>query len=127
MIQKKTRTRIIAIISFALVITAVTFGFGQANLTHSAGFVGSGYGVKSPYEVSHIKYVLDLEDPSTFNSVSFVLDQDLSQVKAGISRSGNGKIIWADECDLNGPRWTCSFADTMELLAADWLHVDSAQ
>ena len=125
--QKKTQIRITAIVSLSLVIAAATYGFAQANMTNSAGIMGSGYGVKSPYKVSNIKYILALEDPTSFTSVRFMIDQEISQIQAGVSATGKGNIVWAEECEPTGNRWTCSFAEEMELLTADWLHVISAQ
>ena len=125
--QKRTQIRITAVVSISLVIAAISYGFAQANMTHSSGILGAGYGVKSPYEVSNINYVLDLEEPSTFTAVCFVLDQEIDLVQAGVSISNNGQIIWTTDCELTGPRWTCSFGDNIDLLAANWLHVISAQ
>ena len=124
--QKKTQTKITAIVSLSLVIAAVTYGFAQANMTNSAGIMGAGYGVKSPYEISNINYVLDLEAPTTFTAVSFTIDQGTSKIQTGVSATKNGKIVWAEECEKVGTRWSCSFAEELELLTADWLHVISA-
>jgi 1-aminocyclopropane-1-carboxylate deaminase/D-cysteine desulfhydrase-like pyridoxal-dependent ACC family enzyme len=125
--QKRTRISITAIVSLSLVIAAVTYGFAQANMTHSAGIMGAGYGVKSTFKVSNIQYVLDLEDTNTFTSVSFAIDQEISRIQAGVSATEQGAIAWAEECEQVGTRWTCSFEEDVELLAADWLHVISAQ
>lgn len=125
--QKKTQVRITAIISLSLVIAAVTYGFAQANMTNSAGIMGAGYGVKSPFKVSNIKYVLDLENPNTFTSVNFMIDEEVSQLQTGVSATGKGKIVWADGCEQIGNRWTCTFEEEVELLAANWLHITSAQ
>ena len=125
--QKKTQIRITAIVSLSLVIAAITYGFAQANMSNSTGIMGAGYGVKSPYKVTNIKYILDMEDPNTFTSVSFVIDQEVSQLQSGVSETGKGAVVWAEECEQVGSRWTCSFGEEVELLAADWLHVISAQ
>jgi hypothetical protein len=125
--QKGARVRITAIVSMSLVIAAVTYGFAQANMTHSTGILGAGYGVKSPYDLTNINYVLDLEDPHYFTAVCFVMEQDLTQLAAGVSSTDKGQIIWADECEQAGPKWTCSFEDRVDLLAANWLHVTSAR
>ena len=124
--QKRTQVKITAIVSLSLVIAAVTYGFAQANMANSAGFMGAGYGVKSPYKVSNIKYILDLEEPTSFNAVSFGIDQEIPQIQAGVSATGKGDIAWAEECEQTGNRWTCSFGEGKELLTADWLHVVSA-
>jgi hypothetical protein len=125
--QKKTQVRITAIVSLSLVIAAATYGFAQANMSNSTGIMGAGYGVKSPYKVTNIKYILDLDDPNTFTSVSFVIDQEVTQLQSGVSATGKGAVVWAEECEQVGSRWTCSFGEEMELLAADWLHVISAR
>jgi hypothetical protein len=124
--HRSTQIKITVIVSVSLVIAAVTYGFAQANIANTAGIMGAGYGVISSFEVSNINYILDVEDPTNFNSVSFMLDQETSQIQTGISATKNGKIIWAEECEVIGTRWSCYFEEEVELLSADWLHVTSA-
>ena len=125
--HKRTRVRLLGLVSLSLVIAAITFGFAEANTVHSAGVLGSGYGVKSPYKVSKINYVLDLEDPNKFVAVDFELEEEVGLINAGVSTSGKGKVIWADDCELASTRWTCTFSKGVDVLAANWLHIPSGQ
>lgn len=121
--QKRTRMQIIGLISFSLIIAAATYGFAEANTIGSAGLLSVGYGVMSDYQVSRITYTLDEVDPSTFVAVSFDLDSPAASVMAGISETKNGQIIWADSCANTGYNWVCSFGESIDVLVADWLHV----
>jgi len=125
--QKKTRVRILGLVSFSLVIAVIAYGFADANSVHSAGVMGNGYGVKSTFEVSKINYTLDVENPTRFIAVDFEVDQQASLVTAGVSATEKGKVIWSDECVIASNRWTCAFDEGVDVLAADWLHVSPVQ
>ena len=125
--QKSTKYRVLGLISLSLIIAAATYGFAQANTISGVSGMGAGYGVKSSYEVSKVNYTLDIEDPGTFTAVDFTLEQEGSAIIVGVSASKKGEIIWADDCEKIGTQWTCSFDQSIDVLAADWLHVASAQ
>ena len=126
--QKRTRYQIIGIVSLSLIIAAASYGFiASSTDIHSSGFLGGDYGVKSIYGVSKVSYTLDLEDPSTFVAVSFVLDADDAVVTAGVSATKNDQVVWADDCEKTIGKWTCSFNEQIDVFAADWLHVSPAQ
>jgi hypothetical protein len=110
-----------------LVIAAVTYGFAEANSVHSSGVLRTGYGVKSVFEVSKINYELDVENPTRFIAVDFEVDQENVFVTAGVSATEKGKVIWSDECELTFDKWTCTFTEGVDVLAADWLHVSPVQ
>jgi hypothetical protein len=97
--QKRTQYRVISLVSLSLIIAAATYGFAQANTISGVSGMGAGYGVKSSYEVSKVSYTL----------------------------SKKGEITWTDDCEKIGAQWTCSFDQRVDVLAADWLHVTSAQ
>ncbi|MCK5644927.1 MAG: hypothetical protein KAJ19_29275 [Gammaproteobacteria bacterium] len=124
---KRTQIRIMGLVSLALVIAAVTYGFAEVNTVHSAGVLGSGYGVKSTYKVSKINYELDVESPTSIVAVKFEVDQEDEFVTAGVSATEKGKIIWSDDCELISTKWTCTFNESVDVLAADWLHVSPVQ
>ena len=124
--QKRTQYRVLGLVSLSLIIAAATYGFAQANTISGVSEMGAGYGVKSSYEVSKVSYTLDLEDPSTFIAVDFTLEGEGSAIIVGVSASKKGEIIWADDCEEVGTNWTCSFDQSIDVLAADWLHVTSA-
>ena len=126
-IGRRTQVRVLGLVSLALVIAAVTYGFAEVNTVHSAGVLGSGYGVKSTYKVSKINYELDVENPTRIVAVKFEVDQEEVFVTAGVSATEKGKIIWSDDCELISTKWTCSFDPGMDVLAADWLHVSQVQ
>lgn len=125
--QKRTQYRVLGLVSLSLIIAAATYGFAQANTISGVSGMGAGYGVKSSYEVSKVSYTLDIEDPGTFTAVDFTLEQEGSAIIVGVSASKKGEIIWADDCEKIGTQWTCSFDQSIDVLAADWLHVTSAQ
>ena len=126
--QKRTRYRVLGLVSLSLVIAAATLGFASMNTTiHGAGVLDAGYGVKSAYDVSRVIYTLNVDNPSTFTAVDFVIEEGGAVVVAGVSETKNGQITWADGCEKNDYKWTCTFDESIDVLAADWLHVSSIQ
>jgi hypothetical protein len=126
--QKRTRYRVLGLVSLSLIIAAATYGFASMNSTiHGAGVLDAGYGVQSIYDVSRVIYTLNIEDPSTFTAVDFVIEESGAVVIAGVSATKNGQITWADDCEKNDYKWTCTFEESIDVLAADWLHVSSIQ
>lgn len=125
--QKRTQVKVLGLVSLSLIIAAATYGFAEANSIHTAGILGAGYGVKSSYEVTKISYILDLSDPSKFKAVDFFIDQQGTEIIAGVSATEKGQIIWATDCMKSAEIWTCSFDESLDVLAADWLHVSSVQ
>lgn len=121
--QKRTRYRVLSLVSLSLIIAAATYGFAAASSDHDAGLLGAGYGVKSSYDVSKVNYTLDLKDPSRFTAVDFILDQDGGDLSAGVSTTENGQVTWADYCEKSDARWTCTFDESIDVLTANWLHV----
>lgn len=121
--QKRTQKRILGIVSLSLIIAAATYGFAEASAIPSAGILGVDYGVKSAYQVSRISYTLDVENPTTFTAVDFDIDQSGVEIMAGVSDAEKGQVVWADECEKVGTSWTCSFDESIDVLAADWLFV----
>ena len=116
--QKRTKNRVIGLVSLSIIFAAATFGFAEVNTTLSAG-----YGVKSSYQVSKINYFLDVEDPTSIAAVEFMVEQDATEVYAGVSVTENGQIVWADGCEQTNSKWTCTFAEKISVLEADWLHI----
>lgn len=126
--QKRTRYRVLGLVSLSLIIAAATYGFASMNTTiHGAGVLDAGYGIQSAYDVSRVIYTLNIEDPSTFTAVDFVIEEGGAVVIAGVSATKNGQITWADDCEKNDYKWTCTFEESIDVLAADWLHVSSIQ
>ncbi len=126
--QKQTRYRVLGLVSLSLIIAAGTYGFASMNTTiHSAGVFDAGYGVQSMYDVSRVIYTLNIEDPSTFTAVEFVIEGNGDPVVAGVSAAKNGEVTWADDCVENDYKWTCTFEESIDVLAADWLHVSMIQ
>ena len=126
--QKQTRYRVLGLLSFSLIIAAGTYGFASMNTSiHGAGVLDAGFGVQAEYEVSRVIYTLDVEDPGTFTAVNFVIDEDGAGLVAGVSATKNGQITWADGCEKINQKWTCTFEENIDVLAADWLHVSSTQ
>ena len=126
--QKQTRTRILGLVSLSLIIAAGTYGFASMNTNiHGAGVLDAGYGVKTEYDISRVIYTLDVEDPGTFTAVNFVIDEDGAGLVAGVSATKNGQITWADDCEKNDYKWTCTFDESIDVLVADWLYVSSIQ
>ncbi|MCK4801047.1 MAG: hypothetical protein KAS84_03585 [Anaerolineales bacterium] len=124
--QKRTRYRVLGLISLSLIIAAASYGFAAVNSNQtSTGIIGAEYGVKSSYIVSKIRYTLDIENPSTFTAVDFEIDQEGATVIAGVSATKKGPIIWADACEKSVTKWTCTFDKSIDVLAADWLFVSS--
>jgi hypothetical protein len=113
------------LISLSLIIAAATYGFAEASAVPSAGILGVAYGVKSEYQVSRVSYTLDVDNPSTFTAVDFDLDQTGVSITAGVSVTEKGQVVWADDCQKAGSGWTCTFDESIDVLAADWLHVIS--
>lgn len=123
--QKRTRLSVMGLISLSLIIAAATYGFAEASAVPSAGILGVAYGVKSEYQVSRVSYTLDVDNPSTFTAVDFDLDQTGVSITAGVSVTEKGQVVWADDCQKAGSGWTCTFDESIDVLAADWLHVIS--
>jgi hypothetical protein len=126
--QKQTRYRVLGLVSLSLVIAAGTYGFASMNNTiHGAGVLDAGYGTQSVYDVSRVIYILNVEAPGSFTAVEFVIEGESDAVVAGVSAAKNGQITWADDCEKNNYKWTCSFDESIDVLSADWLHVSSIQ
>ena len=125
--QKSTQNRILAIVSLSLVIAAATYGFAEADSISEGSVIGAGFGVKSSYAVSCVSYTLEVENPSSFVAVEFLLDQYVTEINVGVSGTEKGDIVWADECNQVDSNWTCAFDESIDVLAADWLHVTSVQ
>jgi len=122
--QKRTKYQIVGLISLSLIIAAATYGFAKADAIGTTGLLEVGYGVQSQYQVTRISYTLDEAAPTNFLAVSFELDQGAAAVRAGISETKSGQIIWADSCDYSGYNWTCSFDGSLGVRLASWLHVE---
>jgi len=120
----KMRTRLMILLALAVVLSAATYGFAAAN-TVDDGYAGEGQGTISGYVVTNVVYTLDSSDPTQFDAVSFSLDQDASDVYAGI---GDGSQIYWIQCG-GGPRdFNCSLAlSTVSVYDAVELHVSSVQ
>ncbi len=126
--QKQTRYRVLGLVSLSLIIAAGTYGFASMNTSiHSAGIMDAGYGTQSVYDVSRVIYILNVDAPGSFTAVEFVIEGEADAVVAGVSATKNGQITWADDCEKNDYKWTCSFDESINVLAADWLHVSSIQ
>jgi len=125
--HKRTHNRILAIVSLSLVIAAATFGFAEADSISEGSVIGAGFGIKSSFVVSRVNYTLDIENPSSFVAVEFTLDQNGTEIIVGVSGTEKGDIVWADDCTLIDSNWTCAFDESIDVLAADWLHVTSVQ
>ena len=125
--QKSTQNRILAIVSLSLVIAAATYGFAEADSISEGSVIGAGFGVKSSYVVSCVNYTLEVENPSSFVAVEFMLDQNVTEINVGVSGTEKGDILWADDCTQVDSNWTCAFDESIDVLAADWLHVTSVQ
>ena len=122
--QKRRRYRILGILSLSIVIAAATYGFAAANSeTHSPGILGADYGVISSFQVSKIVYTLDLEDPTRFIAVEFALEGGAGNILAGVSEFKDSQVTWAENCQLENEKWNCKFGNSIDVLAADWLHV----
>ena len=123
--QRRTKLSILSLISLSLVIAAATYGFAEASTIPSAGILSVDYGVKSAYQVSKISYTLDVDNPATFTAVNFDIEQSGVAIMAGVSVAEKGQVVWADNCEKAGTSWTCTFDESVDVLAADWLHVVS--
>ncbi len=122
--QKRTRYQILGLVMMSLIIAAMSYGFAAAKTTYSnPGIFGANFGVLSPFEVTKVSYILDLEDPTTFTAVEFVITEADLVDGAGVSVSKNDQITWAQECEKIGAFWTCTFAEKISVLDADWLHI----
>ena len=121
--QKRTKYQILGLVSLTLIIAAATYGFAEVNTVNSAGILGVGFGVMSNYQVNKISYTLDEANPTTFTAVDFQVDQLSGSVIAGVSTTKKGQVVWADDCQFTGTNWTCTFDESVDVLAADWLHV----
>jgi hypothetical protein len=121
--HKRNQYRIFSLVALSLIIAAATYGFAAASSEHNAGLLGAGYGVKSSYEVNKVNYRLDVEDPTTFTAVDFVLGEGGTEVLAGVSDTENGQVTWANGCERTAAKWTCTFDESIDVLAANWLHV----
>ncbi len=120
---KRTKYQLLGLVSLSLIIAAATYGFAEVKSVNSAGILGVGYGVLSNYQVSKITYTLDEVNPTTFTAVDFEVDQLGGSLIAGVSTTKRGQVVWADDCQVNGTQWTCTFNGSIDVLAADWLHV----
>jgi hypothetical protein len=118
------RRKVLGLISVSLIIASVSYGFAQANsATPTSGILSADYGVVSPYQVTRIQPILDLEDPSTFTAVEFRVKDASVDIAAAVSPTRDGQLVWADKCENSGQSWTCSFDQSQDVLQADWLHV----
>ncbi|MBW1953952.1 MAG: hypothetical protein JRI66_12890 [Deltaproteobacteria bacterium] len=122
--RKRTKYQIAGLISLSLIIAAVTYGFAQADAIGTTGLLEVGYGVQSEYQVTRISYTLDEDAPTNFLAVNFELDQAAAAVRAGVSDTKTGQILWADSCDYTGYNWACSFGAGIDVRDASWLHVE---
>jgi len=125
--KKRTRYQVLGLISLSLVIAAVSYGFAGLGAVNSASILGVGYGVLSEYQVSKISYTLDVNEPTSFTAVEFVADQVDGSLQVGVSATKDGAVIWADNCQVTGVFWTCTFSESVDVLKADWLHVSGVE
>ena len=125
--RKRTKYQLLALVSLSLIIAAASYGFAEVNAVNSAGILGVGFGVLSDYGVSKISYTLDVDTPTSFTAVDFEVDQPGGSLIAGVSASKRGQVVWADDCQVSGTKWTCTFDESIDVLAADWLHVSEVE
>ena len=125
--QKRTRYQVLGLVSLSLFIAAATYGFAEVNAVNSAGVLGVGYGVLADFRVSKVSYTLDETNPTSFTGVDFQVDQDQGSLIAGVSESKKGPITWANDCQVHANLWTCTFDQSIDVLAADWLHVSDVE
>ncbi len=117
--------RILALLVLAVVMSAATYGFAAAN-TVDGSKAGEGDGVVSGYIVSGIQYTLNTSNPSQFDSVTFTLDANATDVYAGI---GDGSTVsWGAICTGGPTVFSCDLSSTtITVAAALELHVIAAQ
>lgn len=117
--------RILALLVLAVVMSAATYGFAAAN-TVDASVAGEGFGAVSGYDVTGILYQLNASNPSQFDSVTFTLDANATDVYAGI---GNGSTVsWGAICAGGPTVFSCNLSSTtITVAAALELHVIAAQ
>ena len=122
LINKKFK--IMALLVLAVVMSAATFGFAAAN-TVSDGVGGEGTGAISGYTVSNVVYTLDATDPTQFDTVTFTLNANASDVYAGL---GNGGTIYWTSCTGGPLDFSCDLSgSTIGVASAVELHVSSVQ
>ena len=120
----KMRSRLLILVTLALVLSAATYGFAAAN-TVPDGVAGEGHGDISGYNVS-VSYTLDNTDPTKFASVTLTLDAAATDVYAGLANS-LGTIYWTS-CAGGPTVFTCGLgSSTVNVHDAVELHVSAAQ
>lgn len=120
----KMRTRLMILLALAVVLSAATYGFADAN-TVPDGQAGEGQGSISGYIVSNVVYALDSSDPTQFASVSFTLNGNASDVYAGI---GTGSLTYWVNCGGGPTNFVCDLTgSTVSVYDAVELHVSSVQ
>jgi len=121
--KKRSKLHISGLIAVTLIIAAATYGFASSTAASVPGSSAGEYGVQSSYPISGVTYTLDEEDPEYFTGVTFRLDQAEGSVHAGVSAEKQGPITWAESCQQEQNRCTCTFQPSLHVLEADWLHV----
>jgi hypothetical protein len=123
------RYRIITLLVLAVVLSAATYGFAAAN-TVPDGVAGEGSGGISGYTVTNVNYLLDSNDPTSFDSVSFDLSAAASDVYAGLSID-DATISWVglgDCLSTGGFGWSCDLSgSSVSVRDAYFLHVSAAE
>ncbi len=119
----KFRYRILALLVLAVVLSAATYGFADAN-TFDPTVAGEGENTISGYAVSDIVYALNPANPTQFASVSFNLDADATDVYVGL---GDGTDIDWYHCPA-GPAasFTCLLPSALVEPAIE-LHISATQ
>ena len=111
---KTVRPRILTAIALILLLGVVAFGYAAANTVPATG-AGDGTGVVSGYTISAITYVLTAADPTTVDTVSFIVTPVVTspvtpaatQVRisvAGTTWTGDGDCVATVP-----PTWVCTF------------------
>ena len=124
--------RTVTIVLFALILSAVAYGFAAAN-TVPNNSAGEGQAVVSGYVVQNINYALNTTNPANFNTVGFDLylsdgttnAPNTTEVHVGI---GDGATTYWTTCTAGTlPAWSCNIsASTVNVRAATDFHVAAA-
>jgi len=116
--------RIFALLIFALVLAAATYGFAAANTFNgvvgsSVGRLGEGSGTIAGYDVTSVSFTLNSANPHQITAVSFTLDNAASTVQASLDGA-----TW-ETCSNGGSgnNWTCTLSSAVNVSAATSLDV----
>jgi len=113
-LSKIFRPKTLVVSLLILVLAVLAFGYAAANIVPASG-AGDGTGAVGGYTISGITYGLNVANPSTIDTITFIVTPEVTdpvtpaatQVRISVDDGGTWAAIGA--CDgTSTPTWVCT-------------------